>query len=133
MAPPRYAAKKPTNWVTRISGPGVVSAKPRPSSISPGSSHLEVLDALLGNVGQYGIGAAERVTVAILGEVHGKTLSEHVVRSRVAPNKLKTVSAQRRGKPVRPFWCLVESPFPQCWFPVVQCRGYPAPLCFATA
>src|SRR5262249_33953615 len=30
----RDAARKPTNWVTRISGPGVVSASPRPSTIS---------------------------------------------------------------------------------------------------
>jgi hypothetical protein len=29
---------KPTNWTTMISGPGVVSAMPRPSSISPGRS-----------------------------------------------------------------------------------------------
>ncbi len=30
----RKAARKPTNCVTRISGPGVVSARPRPSTIS---------------------------------------------------------------------------------------------------
>ena len=30
----RNAARKPTNCVTRISGPGVVSARPRPSTIS---------------------------------------------------------------------------------------------------
>ena len=30
----RKAARKPTNWVTRISGPGVVSARPKPSTIS---------------------------------------------------------------------------------------------------
>ena len=37
-APPgsRNAARKPTNCSTMISGPGVVSAMPRPSSISPG-------------------------------------------------------------------------------------------------
>jgi hypothetical protein len=29
---------KPTNWSTMISGPGVVSAMPKPSSISPGWS-----------------------------------------------------------------------------------------------
>src|SRR5262249_33970595 len=34
----RYAAMKPTNCSTMISGPGVVSAIPRPSSISPGLS-----------------------------------------------------------------------------------------------
>src|SRR5215204_5989652 len=34
----RNAAMKPTNWSTMISGPGVVSAIPRPSSISPGCS-----------------------------------------------------------------------------------------------
>ena len=34
----RYAAMKPTNCRTMISGPGVVSAMPRPSSISPGLS-----------------------------------------------------------------------------------------------
>src|SRR3954468_11694618 len=32
----RQAPRKPTNWVTMISGPGVVSAMPSPSSISPG-------------------------------------------------------------------------------------------------
>ena len=32
----RKAPMKPTNWVTMISGPGVVSAMPSPSSISPG-------------------------------------------------------------------------------------------------
>ncbi len=32
----RNAAMKPTNCSTMISGPGVVSAMPRPSSISPG-------------------------------------------------------------------------------------------------
>ena len=30
----RNAARKPTNCVTRISGPGVVSARPSPSTIS---------------------------------------------------------------------------------------------------
>ena len=30
----RKPPRKPTNWVTRMSGPGVVSARPRPSSIS---------------------------------------------------------------------------------------------------
>ena len=30
----RKAARKPTNCVTRIKGPGVVSASPRPSTIS---------------------------------------------------------------------------------------------------
>ena len=34
----RNAAMKPTNCSTMISGPGVVSAMPRPSSISPGLS-----------------------------------------------------------------------------------------------
>ena len=34
----RKAAMKPTNCSTMISGPGVVSAMPRPSSISPGCS-----------------------------------------------------------------------------------------------
>ena len=34
----RKAAMKPTNCSTMISGPGVVSAMPRPSSISPGAS-----------------------------------------------------------------------------------------------
>src|SRR5436190_14962253 len=34
----RNAPMKPTNWVTMIRGPGVVSAMPRPSSISPGRS-----------------------------------------------------------------------------------------------
>jgi hypothetical protein len=34
----RNAPMKPTNWVTMMSGPGVVSAMPRPSSISPGAS-----------------------------------------------------------------------------------------------
>ena len=34
----RIAPMKPTNCVTMISGPGVVSAMPRPSSISPGAS-----------------------------------------------------------------------------------------------
>ena len=34
----RKAPMKPTNWTTMISGPGVVSAMPRPSSISPGRS-----------------------------------------------------------------------------------------------
>jgi hypothetical protein len=34
----RYAARNPTNCVTMMSGPGVVSAIPRPSSISPGCS-----------------------------------------------------------------------------------------------
>ena len=29
---------KPTNWSTMINGPGVVSAMPKPSSISPGLS-----------------------------------------------------------------------------------------------
>src|SRR5262245_5062189 len=32
----RKAAMNPTNWSTMINGPGVVSAMPRPSSISPG-------------------------------------------------------------------------------------------------
>src|SRR4029077_5683757 len=35
----RKAAIKPTNWSTMMSGPGVVSAMPRPSSISGGVSH----------------------------------------------------------------------------------------------
>ena len=35
---PRSAPMKPTNCVTMISGPGVVSAMPSPSSISPGAS-----------------------------------------------------------------------------------------------
>ena len=30
----RYAPRKPTNWVTLMSGPGSVSASPRPSTIS---------------------------------------------------------------------------------------------------
>ena len=34
----RSAPMKPTNCVTMISGPGVVSAMPSPSSISPGAS-----------------------------------------------------------------------------------------------
>src|SRR5215204_1073504 len=34
----RYAAMKPTNCRTMMRGPGVVSAMPRPSSISPGLS-----------------------------------------------------------------------------------------------
>ena len=34
----RYAAMNPTNCTTMISGPGVVSAMPSPSSISPGRS-----------------------------------------------------------------------------------------------
>ena len=34
----RNAPMKPTNCTTMISGPGVVSAMPRPSSISPGRS-----------------------------------------------------------------------------------------------
>src|SRR5262245_50514431 len=34
----RNAAMKPTNWSTMMSGPGVVSAIPSPSSISPGLS-----------------------------------------------------------------------------------------------
>ena len=34
----RKAARKPTNCVTRISGPGVVSARPRPSTISRAES-----------------------------------------------------------------------------------------------
>ena len=34
----RKAPMKPTNCVTMISGPGVVSAMPSPSSISPGAS-----------------------------------------------------------------------------------------------
>jgi hypothetical protein len=34
----RNAAMKPTNCSTMMSGPGVVSAMPRPSSISPGPS-----------------------------------------------------------------------------------------------
>ncbi len=34
----RYPARKPTNCSTRISGPGVVSARPRPASISCGDS-----------------------------------------------------------------------------------------------
>ena len=34
----RKAPMKPTNCSTMISGPGVVSAMPRPSSISPGWS-----------------------------------------------------------------------------------------------
>jgi hypothetical protein len=33
---------KPTNWVTMMSGPGVVSAMPSPSSISPGASQPKV-------------------------------------------------------------------------------------------
>ena len=36
---------KPTNWVTMIKGPGVVSASPRPSSISPGRSQWKVSTA----------------------------------------------------------------------------------------
>ena len=55
----RQAARKPTNCVTMISGPGVVSAMPSPSSISPGCHPVIVLDRLLGDVGQHGIGAAE--------------------------------------------------------------------------
>jgi hypothetical protein len=38
----RKAPMKPTNWVTMISGPGVVSAMPSPSSISPGASQPKV-------------------------------------------------------------------------------------------
>src|SRR6266545_4667022 len=38
----RYAPRNPTNCTTMISGPGVVSAMPSPSSISPG----EMLDGL---------------------------------------------------------------------------------------
>ena len=50
---------KPTNCSTMISGPGVVSAMPRPSSISPGLEPVVVLDRLLRHVGQHGVGAAE--------------------------------------------------------------------------
>ena len=49
---------KPTNCTTMISGPGVVSAIPSPSSIC----RLEpavLLDRLLRHVGQHGVGAAE--------------------------------------------------------------------------
>ena len=50
---------KPTNWSTMISGPGVVSAMPRPSSISPGLQPAVGLDRLLRDVGQHRVGAAE--------------------------------------------------------------------------
>ena len=67
---------KPTNWSTMISGPGVVSAMPRPSSISPGLSHPNVCDGFLRDVGQDGIGAAERHH-GHFREEHGD-LAEHV-------------------------------------------------------
>ena len=72
----RKAAMKPTNWSTMISGPGVVSAIPRPSSISPGLQPAVVLDGLLRHIGQYGVGPAER-DHRHLGEEHGD-LAEHI-------------------------------------------------------
>ena len=50
---------KPTNCSTMISGPGVVSAMPRPSSISPRLHPVIMLDRLLRDIGQHRIGAAE--------------------------------------------------------------------------
>ena len=55
----RNAARKPTNCVTRISGPGVVSARPRPSTISGAVIQPLVSTAGLRHVGQQRIGAAE--------------------------------------------------------------------------
>ena len=42
-----------------ISGPGVVSARPSPSSISPGVEPVAVLHRLLRHVGEHRVGAAE--------------------------------------------------------------------------
>ena len=55
----RNAARKPTNCTTRISGPGVVSARPSPSSISPAAEPAVGLDRLLRDVGEHRVGAAE--------------------------------------------------------------------------
>ena len=41
----RQAARKPTCWVTRIVGPGVVSASPSPSAISAALSQPFTLTA----------------------------------------------------------------------------------------
>ena len=55
----RQAPRKPTNCVTLISGPGSVSARPRPSTIS-GARHPAIgLHRLLRHVGEQRVGAAE--------------------------------------------------------------------------
>jgi hypothetical protein len=48
---------KPANCSTMINGPGVVSAMPRPSSISLAGP--QVLHGLLGDIGRHRISAAE--------------------------------------------------------------------------
>ena len=72
----RKAAMKPTNCSTMISGPGVVSAMPSPSSISPGVSQPIMLHRLLRHIGEHRVGAAERHH-RHLGEEH-RDLAEDV-------------------------------------------------------
>ena len=78
----RKAARKPTNCVTRISGPGVVSARPRPSTISGARHPVMGLDRLLRHVGQHRIGAAE-AHHRELGKEHADA-DQHMVRRRAS-------------------------------------------------
>ena len=56
----RYAPRNATNCTTMISGPGVVSARPSPRTISPGPQPAVGLHRPLRDVRQHGVGAAER-------------------------------------------------------------------------
>ena len=78
----RNAAMKPTNCSTMMSGPGVVSAMPSPSSISPGRQPVQRLDHLLRDIGEHRVGAAEGHD-RHLREEHGD-LREDVVGPRRA-------------------------------------------------
>ena len=94
----RKAARKPTNCSTMISGPGVVSAMPRPSSISPRLQPVIVLDRLLRDIGEHRIGAAEGDHRHLAEEQ--RDLAEHVGRAErraAAPRPAPARAAARRA------------------------------------
>ncbi len=93
----RNAAMKPTNCSTMISGPGVVSAMPRPSSISPGLNPVIILDRLLRDIGQHRIGAAERHH-RHLAEEHGD-LAEDVGAAEGDEQRARPARATAAARP----------------------------------
>ena len=99
----RYAPRKPTNCVTMISGPGVVSAMPRPSSISPARQPAVGLDRLLRDIGEHRISAAEG-DHRHLAEEDGDA-AEHVVGAEQRPasgDRPQPQQQERRRDPQRP-------------------------------
>ena len=91
---------KPTNCSTMISGPGVVSAMPSPSSISRGEPVI-MLDRLLRDIGEHRIGAAERHHRHLAEEQ--RDLAEHIGRSeqRQKARPEPATAAASRGDPSR--------------------------------